>query len=392
MNKPTLTKVNGLYRLEYPGEDITIEVDRISEHGDETRGQLTVLSTSNSLVVSQFNHNFGSLAAREKAAKHLAGSLDIEWKPILEMASYEILKDLRQGEPVKMVGNQPMGERPKYLSHPLLLARQPNLIYGTWGTAKTTIAIKTALEAGVNTLHLDYEWFDDEVNDLIRRLKDGMGLDPDLEIAYRFCSLPLADDIAAIQKMGLETQAELVIVDSVGAACGGDPMDPGVVLRYFSALRSLRVTTLSLDHVAKEARGPFGSVYKMNSARNAWEVVGGTRDDNTLTIGLHHRKVNSGPLLKPIGYQFTYTPGSIIPKKIDVRTIPEILAGMGLADQIEAALLRGALTAAELAEELGTTPGTVSVTLSRHKERFVSTGGGKWGNKAKEPTYEDNQE
>jgi hypothetical protein len=386
---PELTANAGIYLLEWHPENIRICVDRMDDHNHATTGELTIKYKAPESTDYEHLHqarlNLTSTSSRNGLAKYLTERVpEVEWGGVLEQACVKTLAKHREGEPVRMVGNQPLGERPKYLSYPLLLARQPNMIFGPQGSAKTTLALKTALETDVNTLHLDYEWFEDEVNCLTRRLKEGMGLAPDTEIAYRFCSQPLADDILSIQRMVLETQAELVIVDSVGTACGGDLMDPSVILRYFSALRSLRVTTLSIDHVAKENRGPFGSIYKINACRNVWEAVRGTSDDGHLTVGLHHRKLNSGPLLKPLGFKFTYAPDSIVPQKTDARQIPEVLAGMALADQIEAALLRQSMTPAELAEELGKPTSTLSPILSKHKDKFVSLGGGKWGVKAME--------
>lgn len=385
MNAPQLTANAGTYALQWPDECINIVMDRVDDHKASTSAEVTIRYKAPEALDYQHLHqarlNLTSTRERGALAKHLAERVDqIDWGAILEQACVKTLAKHREGEPVKMVGKNPPSAQAKFLTYPLLLAHQPNLIYGRQAEGKTTVAAKTALEAGANTLWLDFEWCDDEVNNLIRRLKDGMGLDPDIEVAYRFCSQPLADDILSIQRMVLDTQAELVVVDSVGAACGGDPMAPDVVLRYFAALRSLRRTTLSIDHVAKENRGPFGSVYKMNCARNVWEVVKGTGDADCLTVGLHHRKVNSGPLLKPLGIKFTYAPDSIVPQKTDARVIPEVLAGMTQADQIEAALLRRPMTPAEISEETGIPASSVSPILSRFKDkRLVRLGDGKWG-------------
>jgi hypothetical protein len=387
MSIPELTANAGTYALLWEPENIRILVDRVDDARHTTTGEVTIKYKAPESTEFQHLHqarlNFTSTSARNALAKYLTGRRDeIDWGAIIEQTSVKVLIKHREGEPFKMVGCQPIGERCKYLVHPLLLAEQANMLYGPKGSGKTTVAAKTALEAHAGTLWLDFEWCEGEINSLVKRLKDGMGLSPDIEIAYRFCSQPLADDILSVQRMVLETSAKLVVVDSVGAACGGDPMAPDVVLRYFAALRSLRVTTLSIDHVAKENRGPFGSVYKMNATRNVWEVVEGTRDIDCLSIGLHHRKMNSGPLLKPLGFKFTYTTDSIIPQKTDARTIPEVLAGMALADQIEAALLRQAMTPAELADELGKPVSTISPVLSRLKDKkFVRLGDGKWGAK-----------
>lgn len=391
---PEVTTNAGMYVLEWEPENIRISIDRLYDTKGITTGEVAIQYKPPE--GSEYGHlhlarlNLTSTRERQSLTNYLASRVsDIDWGAVIEQACVKTLEKHREGEPCTMVGNLPIAEQSKYSLYPLMLEGQPNLIFGPGGSGKTTVAAMFALQYVSShegsVLWLDYEWFQDEVNSLIKRLKDGMGLDPELEIAYRFCAQPLADDILSIQRMVLETNAKLVVVDSVGAACGGDPMAPDVVLRYFSALRSLRVTTLSLDHVAKENRGPFGSVYKLNSARNVWEAVKGTSDKGCLAVGLHHRKINSGPLLKPLGYQFSYSPTSIMPQKTDARSIPEVLATMAQSDQIEAALLRGAMTPQEISEETGMPASSISPLLSRFKDRkFIKLGGGKWGVRAGE--------
>lgn len=388
---PELTANAGIYVLEWDPECIRVSVDRLHDSKGTTAGEVTIKhrfpAGADFEHLHQARLNLTSTRERSALGKHLTERApDIDWLAVIEQTAVKVLEKHRAGEPYVMLGNLPLGEQSKYLLPPLLLEGQPNMIFGPGGSGKTTIAVMLALqvlekiEGGV--LWLDFEWSADEVNSLVVKLKDGLGLPPDLEIAYRFCAQPLADDIAAIQRMALETKAELVIVDSIGMALGGDPMAPDVVLRYFAALRSLKVTTLSLDHVAKENRGPFGSVYKVNSARNVWEAVKGSSDSDALAVGLHHRKVNSGPLLKPIGYEFQYRPDSILPRKCDARRIPEILATMALADQLEAELLQGPRTLTDLTESTGKPASTISPVLSRHRDKFVKLGDGRWGIKA----------
>ncbi len=393
VSAPELTANAGTYALRWKAENICVLIDRIDDHKQTTSGEVTVRYKPPE--ASEFEHlhqarlNMTSTTARRTMAGYLTERRgEIDWPAVVEQFCVKTLQKHREGEPVRMIGNEPIDNTARYLSFPLLLQNQPNLIYGSGGSGKSTLAAMLALEVASSNegteLLLDYEWDHRENNGLYKLLKDGMGLDPSLEIAYRYCSQPLPDELLAIQRIVLETRAKLVIVDSAGAACGGDPQDPAVVIRYFNALRSLRVTTLTLAHVAKENRGPFGSVFWTNSARNIWELIRGTGEVGSLSIGLHHRKVNSGPLLKPIGFKFTYSNDSIIPQKTDARQIPEVLAGMGLADQIEAALLRQAMTPAELADELSKKPGDISPVLSRHKDKFIRLGNGKWGVKSME--------
>ena len=96
-------------------------------------------------------------------------------------------------------------------------------------------------------------------------------------------------------------QFDLVVIDSVGLALGGDASDAQTVLAFFGALNQLETTVLLIDHMTKgpdsQERGAFGSVYKRNSARSVWEMRQAA--DGDMTMGLYHRKANSSRLSPP---------------------------------------------------------------------------------------------
>ena len=130
------------------------------------------------------------------------------------------------------------------------------------------------------------------------------------DIYYRFCSLPLADEIDEIQTIVAEHDIDVIVVDSMGAASGSGSEESAwhaVALRYFRALRSLRKTSLSIHHINKEGT-LFGSVYNFNYARNLWEAKKAQAEgENTMAIGLFHRKANSSALMKPLGIAANFT-------------------------------------------------------------------------------------
>jgi hypothetical protein len=279
---------------------------------------------------------------------------------------------------VQMIGTQRMDRHEQYLVHPLLLARQVNIIYGPGGTSKTTLGLMLALQAGVNTLWLDYELSQDEVEDLLCRMKQGMNVS-DAMVGYIRCERALADDINEIQRVVHDRGIELIVIDSMGVALGQDPNDAGQVLRFFHAVRNIRATVLIIDHTGKDRqKGMIGSSYKYNCGRNIWETISAGSGIGSVTVGIHHRKINSGALQSPIGYQFSYTADSVTPESVAPRSIPEILSEMSLTDQIEAELDDGPLSSKELSDRLGARLNNVAVTLSRKKNLFVQMGSGKW--------------
>ncbi|MBT9143923.1 MAG: hypothetical protein DDT29_02337 [Dehalococcoidia bacterium] len=179
-----------------------------------------------------------------------------------------------------------------------------------------------------------------------------------------------------------------MIVDSVGGACGGEPESAEVVLRYFMALRSLKITTLSIDHVTKagDTKMPFGSVYKANSARSIYELRKSQEaGEGWMDIGLYHRKCNVGRLQKPFGLRIDYFEDdhqpSILFSRSDIREVPGLTEGLTLQDQIVAVLRHGAMTVAEIASEISANQGSVKAALYRYKNRFVMADplGKRWG-------------
>jgi hypothetical protein len=333
-------------------------------------------------------------------AEYLAQRInELDWHSMLEQARFLVVTQYRQGEPTVNVGTLPEVEKPKYRLFPLLLDSEANMIFGPGGSGKSKLACFIALivQSGVpilnlkptkgNVLLLDYETSQYETDNNLKMLKRGMKFNGELQIAYRFCSQPLFLDIPHIQRRVTETSTDLVIVDSVGGACGGEPESAEVVLKYFMSLRSLRVTTLSIDHVAKKSDGapsPFGSVYKYNSARQVFEVRKAQEaGESELTIGLYHRKCNTGKLLRPFGYKFSFgEDGNVLAiSKTDMRDEPELSAGLSLRERMIGILLRsGGMTADELAEETGSPLGSVKAKLSKFKGNdFIMLGDGKWG-------------
>jgi len=176
----------------------------------------------------------------------------------------------------------------------------------------------------------------------------------------------------------------LLIIDSIGGACGGEPESAEVVLRFFTALRSLKITPLCVDHIAKVGVSgtPFGSIYKYNASRNLWEMRKNQEPgEDFIEIGLIHRKINVGKLLPPIGYRFDFFDTSIKVKEIKPSQIPEIAKDMPLKFQIKELLAaEGALTVGQIAEELETTQASVRVVLNRGKGKdFIKVDGLSWG-------------
>jgi DNA-directed RNA polymerase specialized sigma24 family protein len=208
----------------------------------------------------------------------------------------------------------------------------------------------------------------------------------ELSIRYRRCALPLADDLTEIQRAIADGDIGLIVVDSLGAACGGDLNSAEVATRFFSALRQLPVTSLLISHVSKaketKEKTPYGSVYFYNFARNVFELRRiQEAEQDEINLGVFHRKNNLGKLHYPLGFTIRFEPDKTLFQKQDIRDIPEFLESLSNTARIEALLKRGAMSVAEIADELDMSAPSARVVVNRLKDKgkVVKVGGNKWG-------------
>ena len=407
LSKPEFSNSGDIFSFWWRDEALRARVDRLTERSSgELVGEITIESelSAESGLLHQSRFTLTSVTSRRTVAKQCHQKVEeLDWDALLEQVSVYVLRKRREGEPLIRVGLQPARAGPVWRLKPLLLENQANVLYGAGASGKSEMAylIGLMVQTGMGccgmddpikgeVLFLDFETCWEEADDRIQALKRGMGFDEAAHLNYRFCHQPLTTDTVEIQRLVLETHAQLVIVDSVGPAMGTDSEKWDVMaLRYFAALRSLRVTTLSIDHIAKEkSDAPFGSIYKYNIARNIFEVkqVPGEAE-NSISLGLYHRKINSGRLLKPLGFKVLFDDADKLAlfERCDIKAIPELERGLPLVERIKSLLLTAGapVLTKDLAEALGTGENTIRVVLSRHKNHFVKLQDG-WAVRANE--------
>lgn len=406
MKAPTVSRVGALYRLEWTEEKITIELDRVTEHSDETRGQLTALATG--LVIAQFGYNLTSLPARDKASKYLRERHEADWGLALEMASYHILKYLREGDPRVDLSMNDTVVPVTFLLRPLLLKDMPTMVFADGGTGKSYLALLVSMLVGfpwvdnpfrfkvpdqpTTTLYLDWETDENTTKYRLQRICRGMD-QPKPPLEYRHCSRSFILDLAAIQRHVMESKAGLVIVDSLGMACGGDLKEQISATTFFQCLRELRVSSLLLTHVSKDemrkTKTAFGSVYFQNHARSVWEMSGVLSRDGddgaTINVGLFQRKHNEMAVARPLalGIEFNNILETTVFHPANLGDLPDLRDKLTLKDQLRELLKSGQLSVTQLADETGKKEDAIRMTLNRYKAMFVKVGND-WGLRTKD--------
>ena len=366
--KPEVVSNAGIYKLTWPEHDIAIRLDRLHDRSEAVSAEVSIKSSlpGQPSHLHQARLNLTSTTARKTLAAFLTEryGASAPWGDILEQMCVLVLEHYRTGEPPVELGKLPRREALRYRVNPLLLEGQANMIYGAGQTGKSMMADYLAVlvdsplnqngleaEPG-NICIIDYETDEEEVAERVRMLQAGAGVETPTNIIYRYGRLPFADDIEQIQRIVVEHDIDLVIVDSLGMAAGGDQDKSTDLIRYFQALRTLKCTSLTIDHVNKEGK-LYGNVYKFNEARNIWECKASAEPGtDILDIGLYHRKMNNGRLLKPLGFRFSFTGTQCVVSKQAVKDIPVLAAAMPLRLQLRDVLSRGALTTKQIYEEL----------------------------------------
>jgi hypothetical protein len=125
--------------------------------------------------------------------------------------------------------------------------------------------------------------------------------------------MTLAEDLPQIQNKIEETNANVVIIDSLGLAVGGDLNLTEPALKFYGALRHIPVTPIIIAQTSKDINNKrktvYGNALYEYLARNIWEInKQQDKGSNIAVLTLYHRKP---PPFKgysePMGFRFTFS-------------------------------------------------------------------------------------
>jgi len=410
MSLPKVIDVVGGYDYYWENENIRIECRRLTLHSQELKGEIVISSTSpgvSSGHLHQASFNFSSGVTRDRLASILNKRLEADWGAILEQVCVYTLEKFRRGESIIEINTDDgTATPPEFLIHPFIIRNYPTIIFGDPSSSKSLFALILSVlmilpwydnpfewavpSKPIKILYLDWETDESTIRWSLSCIQRGMNLPP-LFLNYLRCSSPLNYDIEQISGKVIESKAEVVIIDSLGLAAGGDLNLTEPALNFWTAWRKLKTTSLILAHTAKsedKKKSVYGNVYYTAEARSIWEIKKSQEaDSNEMDIALFHRKPAPFTRLhKPMGLHMEFKGDGEIDNKTIIsgsspQSIGEFLSALGTQAQIKDLLKDGIKTTQEIQDALSITNNNARVALKRLKDKneIIKLDSGKWG-------------
>jgi hypothetical protein len=256
-----------------------------------------------------------------------------------------------------------------------LFHEHPVILFGDGAAFKSYFALFTGGELarrGLRVMYVDWEMSKHEHRERIERI-----FGPQFpSVLYVRGERPLVHEVDRLVRLREQHRVDFMIFDSIVFACDGPPEAAEVALRYFQAVRQLRVGSLHLAHTNRSERAeekPFGSAFWHNGARGTWfaKRMEDSSGDNVILVGLFNKKSNLGRHLPPEGFRIHFDGDRTVIQPTDLATDSEVAERMSLHQRMMHALREGPLTIAALAAQLGANPDSVDRIVRRFKTRFV---------------------
>lgn len=404
---------NGL-ELHFLASEAYITIPHIKENGKGLIAELNISLPPGKPIMSAIEINLKSSRDRINLARNLAQTYQdryIPWDEVLEFTITEAINRYRQPPELENISADPDRLKLEYLIEPLLVKDQPTTIFSPGGKGKSIFADYLAILAShgeaaqnnlpfiackSNVLYLDWESDLDTHRRYISAIEASLGLGHET-INYLSCDQSFNRIVGHISQYIKDCEIDLVIVDSQMAATS--EYSPGmseaqIASAYYNDLRSLKVTTLTIDHVTKQSMiggdniaTPYGSVVKYNRSRSQYELRQ-TQDIEAdyIELALVHKKFNLGKLSKPLGMRIEFFTNeneeltSIVFKSCDLADNPELSKLLSLKQQAIMLLKdAGVMKIDDMAEELDVGKSSLESTMYRDKNIFVRVSKGEWG-------------
>ncbi len=414
MDKPEIKECLNGFDFTWPEYTLTVQARRIQEHnGAKIEGELSVITGKNGkniVIYPPSSFNFTSDRTRVSIAKTLQAKTKIaqtefDWQTAIDMIAFGVQDRVRKGEEVQDLPCNATITKPSWLLEPILMEGLPTVIFGEKGVCKSTLALVSYVclseqwvdnpldwkvtDRKIPTLYLDWELPGKIAQAKANDLQRGMGIEPFI-LFHRRCSRSLADDIEQISTQIDRIGAEVVIIDSLARACGGELRETEPANKFFEALDKLKVTSLIIAQTSKDRESKtktiYGNALFTYYARSIFELCRSDfSSDDTTDVGLFHRWSNLSRRQPDQQIRFTF---SELDDTITVEKIPmdvgQFIEKVDLQGAILSILKDGALSIEDIAAAAGAKNTSVRATLTKlkRKDKVLNTERGMWGLRA----------
>lgn len=393
MSQPTMVVSLGGFVFTWPDLPFTVSLSRIKESSRGTTGEVSAVFVNGTGKSRTLLHkSINLLTSTTRLANELTQKHDGPWVGMLDQVCMLALKALRQGEPVESLHPTADDHPAWYVLNPLLFDKNPTILYGPGDSMKSLFVLYCGLllSSGIcgpqlavaptpwKVLVLDWEMSVQDVRARVKMLQAGdrrlVGV-PD----YRRCYHPLADEIEVLKTIVSDGRYDVLIVDSLAMAAGGQELERAdSAIRFNAALRALHCTSLIVGHTPKpqedqKERQLYGSVFFSNLGRNSWEC---RREGQT--IGLYHKKHNLSAQHDPLGFTLTLDHETCTVTEANLAEEDVLSHALPLKDRLRSALrATPGQTAKELALAMNENYASVKAKLYQYKKHFIAVEG-KW--------------
>lgn len=409
LERPQATYSEDEYRFHWDTLGVDMLLERFVESKDDIRCELTVTyshPTRGGKVYSGRLLLIGPNSLRDVVGALSKADPEFDyWQPMVQQARDIAKERFRTGEPptdLRIDTNQSVS---RYLLRPFLLDKGITVFFGNEESAKSlfqmvmSVVVASGQEvAGMvaeETGPIAYLDWEDDASVHQERLKAicaGAGIDfSTVHIEHKRMVASLAESVREVRQWIGSIRARMVVIDSLGMACGGDPNDPSLMIKTMIAARGLGVPVAAIHHLAKDAKDksrPYGTVYAAAEARMTWLVEKDTDAENAgrLRIALTNKKSNRSKRHPRQSFEFTFTtdPDTEEMLKVDVNPIgfveaADVGTGAGQKWRIYKALASKPLTLDEISEATNIPKASCRMQLNRHKGAlYVKTDDDKW--------------
>lgn len=411
MEQPTPTYLEDEHVYQWSELGIELVFERFREERGELFADVQPRAVVGGGMLPGDKLNLGSARSQKMYANTLAsrGLLESEdWFTIIGQACDLSKRRHREGEPSVRLSEVEWGDTPSFMLNPYVDAHGTTIIFGDGGVGKSlhALAIAASIASGESilpgtsvdvtgpTLYLDWEADAKTHAQRLAAICAGAQLEVPRDVHYMARTGSLSESVREVRRVIATEGIIFAVVDSVGAAGGGDPEKAETVIRTMTAMRALGVPPAALHHVTKDQKDktkPFGSVYAPNLARRTWRVDGEQNEgEDSIAVRFTNYKANFGRLIGSRGHGVKFeTDGE------DHLTVVRFTELSGLAlpatnsrggqkwEIVKALTTLTSATVEEIAEVTGLAKAVVRSVLNRHKDYFVNiTPGsvqGAWG-------------